>query len=258
MFTSLRDLLDFSVRSVDGEIGQVADFYFDDLSWMLRYLVVKPGGTFAVKRYLLSPVSLGEPDLSARVLPALMTNEKIGNSPHLPDEGVISRQHEELLHSYFNWPAYWDPATPSDQMVAGTAAYPAADMMSDVASQREQQDAEGDSGTGENHLRSLKEVLGYEIYARGRRAAGQVVDFIANDEDWRILYVVADVGGLLPGKRVLLSPSWVQKIEWLDSEMWVDLAGETIRESPEFNQAMTIDRTYEEQLYQHYDKKRDW
>ncbi len=40
MRQSVRSLIDFSLSVTDGEIGKIKDFYFDDETWVIRYLIV--------------------------------------------------------------------------------------------------------------------------------------------------------------------------------------------------------------------------
>lgn len=40
MLRSLKDLRGVALRALDGVIGKVDDFYFDDEGWGIRYLVV--------------------------------------------------------------------------------------------------------------------------------------------------------------------------------------------------------------------------
>jgi hypothetical protein len=43
MLRSLKDLRGVALRAIDGDIGKVDDFYFDDEGWGIRYLVVDTG-----------------------------------------------------------------------------------------------------------------------------------------------------------------------------------------------------------------------
>ena len=43
MLRSLKDLRGYAIRASDGVIGKVDDFYFDDETWAIRYLVVDTG-----------------------------------------------------------------------------------------------------------------------------------------------------------------------------------------------------------------------
>ena len=43
MLRSMLELKNYTIGATDGEIGHVSDFYFDDRSWVIRYLVIKTG-----------------------------------------------------------------------------------------------------------------------------------------------------------------------------------------------------------------------
>jgi sporulation protein YlmC with PRC-barrel domain len=42
MKRSINSLLDYTIKGTDGEIGKVEEFYFDDQTSTIRYMVVKP------------------------------------------------------------------------------------------------------------------------------------------------------------------------------------------------------------------------
>ena len=44
MLRSVNNLVDCAIEATDGEVGKVAEFYFDDEKWTVRYLVVDTGG----------------------------------------------------------------------------------------------------------------------------------------------------------------------------------------------------------------------
>jgi hypothetical protein len=56
----------------------------------------------------------------------------------------------------------------------------------------------------------------------------------------------------------LLAPAWITAIRAGRSSLEVDLAVETIRNSPEYDPATTIDRGYEERLFEHYGRPGYW
>ena len=56
MRRSLNDLVGYTIRASDGEIGKVHEFYFDDDGWAIRYAVVDTGGWLNIgRRVLISP-----------------------------------------------------------------------------------------------------------------------------------------------------------------------------------------------------------
>ena len=54
MLRNINDLLGFRIAAKDGDIGTVKDFYFDDETWTIRYLIVKTGPWFS-REVLIAP-----------------------------------------------------------------------------------------------------------------------------------------------------------------------------------------------------------
>jgi hypothetical protein len=76
MLRSVKDLRGYIIGAIDGEIGQVHELYFDDQSWIVRYLVVDTGTWLPGRRVLLSPMALGQPDWETHVLPVGLTRSR--------------------------------------------------------------------------------------------------------------------------------------------------------------------------------------
>jgi hypothetical protein len=55
MQKSTKDLKRNTIVATDGEIGKVEDFYFDDRSWTMRYLVADTGNWLLGRKVLISP-----------------------------------------------------------------------------------------------------------------------------------------------------------------------------------------------------------
>lgn len=101
------------------------------------------------------------------------------------------------------------------------------------------------------HLRSVNEVRGYHIEAADGEF-GHVDDFIVDDEDWAIRFIVVKTGGWLFGRKTLIQPQWIEGISWNESKMFVNLTREQIEDSPEYDESAPISREYEESLRRHY------
>jgi uncharacterized protein YrrD len=43
MLKNIKDLYGNKLAATDGDIGQVKDFYFDDKTWVIRFVVVNTG-----------------------------------------------------------------------------------------------------------------------------------------------------------------------------------------------------------------------
>ena len=109
----------------------------------------------------------------------------------------------------------------------------------------------------DRHLRSTQEVTGYYIGATDGEI-GHVEDFIIDDESWSIRYIVVDTRNWWPGKKVLASPEWIEKVSWADSTVYVELTRAAIKSAPEYDASSPIDRDYEDRLHTHYGRQGYW
>ena len=70
-------------------------------------------------------------------------------------------------------------------------------------------------------------------------------------DTWRV-----DTQNWWPGKKVLVSPQWIEQVSWPDSKVYVHLRGN--RQHPEYIESMTVTREYENRLYDYYDRSPYW
>jgi hypothetical protein len=109
----------------------------------------------------------------------------------------------------------------------------------------------------DHHLRSTYSVSGHHIQALDGEI-GHVKDFIIDDETWAIRYLVVDTHKWWPGKKVLVSPQWIERVSWGERKVFVNLSRETIKESPEYTEESLLTRDYEIGLHGHYNRKGYW
>ncbi len=62
MFHNIKELYGNRLAARDGDIGHVQDFYFDDKTWVIRYLVADTGSWLTGRRVLISPHAFGDVD----------------------------------------------------------------------------------------------------------------------------------------------------------------------------------------------------
>ncbi|HEX7974481.1 MAG TPA: PRC-barrel domain-containing protein [Anaerolineales bacterium] len=257
MIRNLKDLIGYTVRATDGDIGRVYDFHFDDKQWAIRYLVMDLADLGASRRVLLSPLTLGQADDEAQVLPVALTMEQVRGSPDIAADQPVSRQQEIELHDYYGWPFYWDMTSLSGLGPGNLlAAYPLIESESAAqASQDEQAGASPPMPSKDSYLHSAEKVFGYSIQARDGDI-GKLEDFIVDDQDWRILYMVVDTGGWLTGRSVLVAPAWVKEVSWPERRVVVDLKRQTIQDSPEYEGVYPLDADYQARLTEYYNQNR--
>src|SRR5665213_915884 len=107
MLINAKSLLGYKLESLDGEIGKVKEFYFDDRHWAIRYLVVGTGNWLTERQVLISPYALGATNEVQKVIATELTKKQIEASPVLDSHKPVSRQFEEAYYGYYGWPMYW-------------------------------------------------------------------------------------------------------------------------------------------------------
>ena len=81
----------------------------------------------------------------------------------------------------------------------------AASPYSGIAGSAREHIADSRRNDDDPHLRSIEAVTGYHIHASDGEI-GHVEDFLIEDADWSIRYLVVDTKNWWPGKKVLISP----------------------------------------------------
>jgi hypothetical protein len=115
---------------------------------------------------------------------------------------------------------------------------------------------QGDSGD-DPHLRSLRSVLGYGVRAADGEI-GHVEDLISETKTWVIRYLAVNTRNWLPGKKVLISPHWTDRIGWEEKRFHVDLSQDQIKNSPAYDPAEAVNRDYENHLFDFYGRSKYW
>jgi uncharacterized protein YrrD len=245
MLDKVKDLKGFSLEALDGHIGSVAELYFDDRHWTVRYLVADTGTWLVDRQVLISPFAVTTVNRDDRTISVNQTRKQIEDGPALEAHKPVSRQFEESYLTYYGWPSYWDgPYAWGSYLYAEQA--------------REQVDrSRKEEGSWDHHLRSTKEVTGYHLQAEDGEI-GHVEDFILDDASWSFRYLVVDTGNWLPGKHVLVSPLWIDRIDWQDRKVFALMPRETVRNSPEYTEASLLTREYETRLHEHYNRLGYW
>jgi hypothetical protein len=250
MLRSVKEIFGYVLNAKDGEIGRCKDFLFDDEAWTIRYMVADTGRWLPGRRVLVSPIALGEPDWPSRRFPVRLTKNQIEEAPGLHEDAPVSRQYEMNWTRYYGWPYYW----------TGSALWATGDYPDELFLQKELAEAAAEEekmNEADCHLRSVKEVTGYHIQATDTEI-GHVEDFILDDRTWTLRYMVVDTRNWLPGRKVLVSPVWIDSLDWGEAKVFVDLDSNRIKSSPEYNPSTPVNREYEERLYDFYGRPRYW
>ena len=104
MLSKAKTLNGYKLDSLDGEIGKVKEFYFDDRHWAIRYLVADTGSWLPARKVLISPYALNSIITSEKQLSVNLTKKQIESSPSLDSHKPVSRRFEDDDFGYYGWP----------------------------------------------------------------------------------------------------------------------------------------------------------
>jgi hypothetical protein len=244
MLRNAKTLLGHELRARDGRIGHVDDFYFDDRRWVVRYFAVETGGWLSGRSVLISPVSVHAPEWEKRSLPVDLSKEQVRQSPGVETE-VVTPEDEVRLASYYSWPPYW--VAPG--FLEGGFGLPI--MLPPVKHDLAPRGGDESGATSGHRLRSVHQVTGYAIEAVDG-AIGHVEDFVLDDENWRIRFVLVDTRNWWAGKKVFVGPERIRGVDWDEAKVQVDLTRAEIQLSPEFNRHAPNATGYAHQVEDYY------
>ncbi|MEO8569485.1 MAG: PRC-barrel domain-containing protein [Ginsengibacter sp.] len=247
MQRSINGLVGFTIGATDGEIGKVEEFYFDDTTWTVRYMIVKTGGWLTGREVLISPEAILKPDWENKVMPVNLTREQVQNSPDIDTDKPISRQEEEKLFAYYPWQSYYDAGLYGEGIgMMGT--FPLTPLVTENILEEGEVKKEPEIKT---HLRSTHEMKGYTIHATDGEI-GKISDFILNEQTWQITFIVVKTGNLFSEKKVLVSPSWIREVKWNMQEAIINVSVDAVKNSPEYDPSKPVEIDYTQGLHDHY------
>ena len=245
MLYSAKTLKGFKLCGLDGEIGKVKEFYFDDHHWTVRYLIADTGDWLTGKQVLISPHALVTVNREEKYVSINLTKKQIEDSPLLDSDRPVSRQFEESYYGYYGWPVYW-----GGPYMWGPYPYI-------LHNNKKRIETPKSDKTWDPNLRSSLDVTGHTIQATDGEI-GHVDDFVIDDDTWAIRYLVIDTRNWWPGKKILISPQWIESVSWKESKVTVNLLRESIKQSPEYTEEALLTRDYEERLHKHYNRPGYW
>ncbi|MBF9029041.1 PRC-barrel domain containing protein [Rhodobacterales bacterium HKCCE3408] len=230
MLVSSNDLRQFAIKATDGRTGHVEDFYFDDNSWNVRYVVTRSGFLFTERQGLLKSTLLGMPDLERREVPVSVDKDQVETAEDPDADPPVSEQRnrDAMKYRFDLWPplmlgvpgAVFTPEQAEHQLYGGPAAE------RDIEKRSED--------PGDPNLRSVNEIAGYGIDASDGEI-GSIVDVILDPEGWRVTHLVADTGTWLPGRQVVLPTDWIRAVSWAERNIIVNVSTEKVKNATELD-----------------------
>ena len=229
MLHNTKELTGCKLAASDGDIGHIKDFYFDDRSWAVRYVVADTGTWLTGRLVLLAPRAFGLLAPDAKSLGVNLTRKQIEDSPPIESHLPVSRLYEERYYGHYGWPGYWEAGG-----MLGVAGF---DVIVPPTAP-EKRPHHGHRQKDDIHLRSAKSVVGHHIEATDG-AIGSVSGFMVDDKSWAIRALVVEAGHWYSGKEILIAPAKVGLISYENSSVFVTLTKAEIERTTEHHLART-------------------
>ena len=100
-------------------------------------------------------------------------------------------------------------------------------------------------------IRSLNELEGYTLRALDGDI-GRCSDFLFDDSQWTVRYMVADTGRWLPGRKILISPAFLETADWDNRRFPVRLTRSQIENGPPLDSDAPVSRRYERAYHEFF------
>lgn len=226
MLLQARKIEGYTLNAADGPLGKVADFYFDDLDWTVRYMVVDTGEWLAGRKVLLSPHAFASIDPKEHVLGVNLTRDQVRKSPDIDTARPVERSQEIDYLNYYGWPYYWE-----GPYLWGAMPFP---VLRPEAGSLGEEMQKRDTENVDPHLHSANELSGYGLHALDGDL-GHMSDFLLEPFSFRIRYLVIDTRNWWPGKKVLLPPRTIRQVRFDDLRVDVETTREQLRQAPAYD-----------------------
>ncbi len=231
MQINLNNLIGYNLEAKDGNIGKVEDFYFEDTTWVIRYLIVKTGNWFLYRKVLIAPQAIVKRNAAPGVFPVNLSKEQIRTSPDIDTDKPVSLQQDIELYGHYAWQRYGGSGFYAGGSAAAMDNVPFIDEK--IIKEADPDDKRSDDDL---HLRSTKKIMRYHIRTTDGDF-GHVSDFILNDAGWQILYLVVDTHNWFDGKKFLIDTRTIKEIQWENSKVIVNISTDEIKDCPVFDES---------------------
>jgi hypothetical protein len=221
---STKQLYGDTLRALDGDIGHIEDFYFDDQKWVIRYVVVNTGSWLSGRLVLIAPHVFRNFDLDGVCRGVNLTRLQIERSPSIETHQPISRLDEAACYQHYGWPNYWN-----GDALWGNYDFPVVEL--DPAYKPESLSSKESE---ELHLRSAKAIIGYKIQTEDG-ILGHVVDFVVDSANWAIRHLVIETSHWYSGKEIVISPEQIDRVSHEEWKVFVKVTRKAILKAPEYH-----------------------
>jgi hypothetical protein len=246
MLRSIKEMEGYAIGATDGTIGKVTNFYFDDLAWVIRYLVVETGDWLSSRKVLISPIAIGQLNRTERVLSVAITKEQVRSSPDVDTESPMSWQNEVRYLEHYGYPKYWGGTGIWGQGTLPSSLLSASRKGAGRATTAVAEEGERDDSL----LRDCNAIMKYRIHATDGDV-GELCGLLVDEDFWAIRFLVVETGDWWAGHQMLIATERIDEVDWPGASVAVDLTRQLIKDAPPYNSTLRLDSREETGIYQH-------
>jgi len=222
MLINISELIGRHMEALDGEAGTIEDLYFEDLTWIIRYLIVRTGKWLSGRKVLLSPRCLANKPGKTGPFKVNLTQDQIRNSPDINTEKPVYRQQEIEIAEYYPGLDYWGKGS-----YAGGVANASIILDKQIIKKAFKKD---NGPAVDLHLQSVRHMTGYRVHATDGEI-GHAGDFIVDEATWKLEYLVVETHHLFRDKQVLVPVGDISKEQWSNAEIYVNIPRSSLKNS---------------------------
>jgi uncharacterized protein YrrD len=104
---SCREVLNYHIDAIDGDIGHVQGFLFDDQSWSIRYLVVDTNNWWLDHEVLVAPQWIGDVSWLDATVSVNLTRQAVKEAPPYDSTTQLDREQESDIYLHYGRTGYW-------------------------------------------------------------------------------------------------------------------------------------------------------
>jgi len=214
----LSSLIGCSIETVEGSQGVVRDFYFDDHSWLLRYLVchLPRTASSASRSVLVSADHFLPPQWALPIFPVRLSDEQLLQCPDWETDVPVSKQKAEQMAVTILSPENGGIGT------AGILMTPIPRYVNRLGRK-----------AADPRLRSFQAVRHYALRTSNQEV-GRMRDLAIDEADWAIHGIVVRLRRRFGGRTIIVPPQWVSEIDWFNGALRSEADADHWKDAPDF------------------------
>lgn len=241
MLRSVADLEGFVVAASDGEAGHIADVLFDDRDAAIIALAADIGSLLTGRTVLIEPTAVERVDVDKRRCFVKLDRHALKHCPDIDDDPPVHRRRERRAmltalslpgRTGALWPSLGSPP-PLGQPEIGLAMDAGRQQLIDAIDTERREDC---------HLRSCREIIGYDAVAKDGTAVGRIGDVLLGLDLRHLQDLVVSIERAEeePPVAVLLPVATADAYSWAGRIVRFTMSDEEIRAAPRFDREQIV------------------